>query len=91
MVCRGRTARKDGFTPKKRVTGSPRVVWLTPDFALFPSAIGFPHSVITWLFTKQREVGHSRQFAEPTRGGRLICDAFYDFALCTNDTKLSRV
>ena len=75
MVCRGRTARNICFTPRTRATGSPRVVRLAPDFALFPSAIGFPHSVITWWFTKQRKVGHLRQSAAPTRGERIICYA----------------
>lgn len=42
----------------------PRVVVLTPDFALFPTAIGFTTSLSLGI-TKKREVGRKT----PTRGG----------------------
>lgn len=76
MVCRGAEAPEDEATAKGRVTISPTGRRLTPDFALFPVAIGFPHSVITWASPKTaKSAVTGKQLPGPTRGGTGVTSA----------------
>jgi hypothetical protein len=59
MVCRGVIRPANVLVAQLSLTASPTCRRLTPDFALFPTAIGFTTS-LSFGFTKKREVGRYR-------------------------------